>query len=299
MTASLLDRKGDAMPVFSFHSLENTPLATLHTAFIDAFSNYSVPIHLTAPQLQYVNRRRGIDYSVSLGCFEGSRLVGFIFNAIDIWNGKMTAYNGGTGVIRSFQGKGVGRRMLERLQTLLASRGVQQCLLEVITSNERALRLYQHSGFHIVRAFQCYRGAIKDLRLPQTAPLVQIRRMYRLDWQKAATFWDVQPSWQNAPPAIERSLPFFKILGAFDAGKLVGYGVMEVDTGDIALLAVAASHRRRGIGTHLLAALAGAGKQPLLRVTNLQRECGSLCRLFEKTGFSRVVDQYEMCLPLS
>lgn len=287
------------MPALSFHSLENASLATLHAAFIDAFSNYSVPIHLTAAQLQYVNRRRGVDYSISLGCFDGSRLVGFIYNAIDTWNGKLTAYNGGTGVIQQFQGKGIGRRLLDRLQPLLASRGVQQCLLEVITINERALRLYQHSGYHIVREFRCYRVAFKDLRLPATPPPVQIRQMYRLNWQKAPTFWDVQPSWQNAPPAIERSLPFFKIFGAFDAGNLVGYAIIEADTGDIALLAVAASHRHRGIGSHLLAALAGASEQPLLRATNLQRECVSLCRLFEKAGFGRVVDQYEMCLPLS
>ncbi len=69
----------------------------------EAFSNYEVPMQLSLEVFRYFNSRRGVRYDLSLGAVEGKRLIGFILNAIDFWNGKLTAYDCGTGIIPEFR----------------------------------------------------------------------------------------------------------------------------------------------------------------------------------------------------
>ena len=80
-----------------------------------AFSDYEVPMQLSLESFKYFNQRRGVQYDLSFGAVEGNELVGFILNAIDIWEGKRTAYDCGTGVIPEFRQKGIGNQIFSEL----------------------------------------------------------------------------------------------------------------------------------------------------------------------------------------
>ena len=52
---------------------------------------------------------------------------------------------------RAFQGRGLGRRLLERVQALAVERKADRMELRVNRSNVRALRFYRNAGFALLR----------------------------------------------------------------------------------------------------------------------------------------------------
>ena len=55
----------------------------LAAGFDEAFSDYLVPMAMTAPALEAMQRRRGYVPEASFGAFDGGRLVGFVLTCLD------------------------------------------------------------------------------------------------------------------------------------------------------------------------------------------------------------------------
>ncbi len=59
----------------------------------------------------------------------------------------------GIALYQRYTGRGIGRAMLEWLCVTAKEKGFEQLELEVVSSNERAVRLYQRIGFQIYGTF--------------------------------------------------------------------------------------------------------------------------------------------------
>jgi ribosomal-protein-alanine N-acetyltransferase len=81
--------------------------------------------------------------SISLGAFEGDRLVGYIVNSryVDAWHVMNVA------VDPDFQRRGIASRLLERLFELTVDDDGRGYTLEVRVSNKEAINLYEKLGF--------------------------------------------------------------------------------------------------------------------------------------------------------
>lgn len=66
-------------------------------------------------------------------------------------NGKTRAYVHSFRVRRAWRGRGLGTRLMEVVETDLASRGFKEITLNVGGDNEGALRLYQRLGYQVVK----------------------------------------------------------------------------------------------------------------------------------------------------
>lgn len=83
----------------------------------------------------------------------------------------------------ALQGRGIGRRLVERALEEIDARGAPRLLLEVAVSNEPALRLYRRLGFREIgrrRAYYQKRGGLEDALVmayvfPQGAGLARRR----------------------------------------------------------------------------------------------------------------------------
>jgi len=83
---------------------------------------------------------------------DGARPVGYAFVAIDkpgpTWPG-----DGDTGWVETLsvdpgaRGQGVGRLLLDRVESELAKLGIEEMRLDAIASNDGALRFYEREGF--------------------------------------------------------------------------------------------------------------------------------------------------------
>lgn len=271
------------------NTLENVSTQELHTVFCEAFGDYSVPIDMPLERFQSNMKRNGYDPSVSVSAFADGKLVGFIMSGHRIWEGCDTAYDMGTGVIPAFRGQGIAKAMVGQLKTLLADNGLSRYILEVITTNTKALSLYEKSGFRKRRDFSCLRVGKSAL---DTEVSYRHDHPSSIDSTLVEGFWDESPSWQNSNDSVRAVSDSLRISTVALDGRIVGYGLVNPANGDIPQLAVDKAYRRRGIGRSLISDLASMSSSKQLRLINVADE--AIQSFLLHLGFEVYVRQFEM-----
>lgn len=288
-----------------FVELSNFSASEILDTHNEAFSDYEVPMQISLDSFKYLNLRRGVKYDLSLGAVDGEKLVGFILNAIDMWEGKLTAYDCGTGVIPGYRQKGIGNQIFNELLPLLNAENIEQYLLEVIQTNTAAYNLYKKRNFQITREFDCLLADVEDVKnkiqVNQERSLAKgydIRDIKTLDWDEIVKFWDYPPSWQNSDLSIQRVSESFRYIGAFSNNKLVGYMVYE-PSGGITQIAMHQKHRNQNLGHEFIKFL--IEKSPNLEkinIINVDKRDTVLLNFLFKFGFKSFTSQYEMILKM-
>jgi ribosomal protein S18 acetylase RimI-like enzyme len=281
-----------------YNTFENTNIEKLHNTFLDAFSDYQVKMDLPLLKFQQMLLRRGYIPEASIGAFNNNILVGFILNAIRQWNDKSTAYDTGTGVVKSHREHGITSNMFLNAKQLLKKIGVEQYLLEVIQSNTSAVNLYKKQGFQISRSFECFILDKNKFTSIPTYKVQPINIINESDFRELTTFWDFKPSWQNSIDSVNTISDNFiySIVNIDDI--IVGYGIIDKNTGDIPQIAVSKNHRCKGIGRSILANLLNSTKSCSISVLNVDSQCDSMKDFLVNLGFKQHVKQYEMVLKL-
>jgi ribosomal protein S18 acetylase RimI-like enzyme len=284
-----------------YRFLHSDDLPQLHRAYLEAFSDYVIKIQPTREQILRVLVRNGFRWDLSVGVFAGDDMIAFTANGFDDWEGQPTAYDSGTGVIPQYRRHGLASRMFDFVLPRLKEEGISQYLLEVISSNEPALKLYRKLGFEETRS-------VEVLALDQqswTSNPVRQRDELKIvevaapDWKLFQSFWSCGPSWQNSINAVERSLSVKLLLGAYLDEQCVGYGVVSPSSGDIPQLAVAPHQRRQGIGSALLNALQShIAPDKTTTMNNIDSSAEETLAFCAARGFKRVVSQFEMMMKL-
>ncbi len=281
-------------------TLKSVSPVAIHQAFVDAFADYVVDIPMPYPAFREMMVRRGVQYSASMGAFDGGRLVGFVLNGLRPWNGELTCYDSGTGVLPSHRGRGLSTAMLEALLPVLHRLGVTQYLLEVIKANEPAFNIYQKAGFEIVRSLSCYEINRSALRFGTqddslSAKLVHNREW---DWEQLRRFWQFEPSWQNSIDSVMAGWNDFVNIHLMVDNTPVGYGIVHQTSGDIPQFAVSRELRRQGLGQRLFKGLSESTDSKALRIINVDDTDLPTCRFIAQLGFDEMAAQYEMIRPL-
>lgn len=277
--------------------LTQTNDGQLYRAFRKAFSDYTIPITTDEPTFkQKFIEKLQINRELSAGAFTGNDLVGFIFSAVNQFQGKKTMYNGGTGVVPEHRGKKLTIQMYHWLANRSRKVKAEQCALEVITTNLAALHAYEAVGFKKTRYFRCFQLHQK-LRF-QVPSYIELKPTRNPNWQKYHNMASFEPyfldSYQHLPPVVHQN----SIIEARVKGELAGYAIYESRSGRIAHLAVSPEHRRRKVGTALLHYISSDTKAPVLSVINIPREESITCSFLETKGFVNELNQFEMRWPL-
>jgi len=257
----------------TIRNLVGVSFETMTQAFNDAFSDYNIPANYPVEYLTGLVTRRGYRPDLAVGAFEGDRLVGFVFNCLD----GDEAYNSGTGVVISHRRLGIARQLMEHsIRTLPAKRYI----LEVIETNHRAAALYRDLGFVEARKFQCWTYI--------TPEKTRITEIANANLDEIASWCDMDLSWQNRIASIRRSREPYVVLGNED-----GAAILFTSNGDVPLLAVKRSARRKGLGSRLLGAAATRANVPL-RIMNIDDRSTDIAAFLEKNGAKKTVRQLEM-----
>jgi ribosomal protein S18 acetylase RimI-like enzyme len=271
----------------------------LFDTFTEAFSDYVYPFALTENQFRNHLLLNGVDLRRTAGYFADGRLVGFTLNGFGDWNGLSTVYDAGSGVIPSHRRRHICESMFDMMLPRFKADGIRQCLLEVITSNTGAIRLYEKLGFQVRRELallQCDGGIREPAPVSKDVEVVPLENP---DWDIFSSFWDGLPSWQNSPTAIDRSAKNKTVIGAFVEGRCVGYMIYSSTFGRAAQMAVHKDHRHEGVGTALLQAMrADTAEGYSMQVINIDKGMPHAMKFFRDHGFYERLAQYEMVLPL-
>lgn len=280
--------------------LENVPIQEVHSAFLDAFSDYPVKSPLSLQDFQRMMKRRGFSSALSVGAFTEPKeqMVGFILNGMREWDGKLTAYDTGTGVSPSYRKQGITNELFNEVVDILATQGVEQYLLEVLKQNTVAYEIYKKQGFTVNRTFSVFQllkdNACLDISMNG---ITQINGIEPNEWELLKSFWDFSPSWQNSIDSVIATSGNYAYIIAKDGTECVGYGIIEKETGDVPQISVKHSHRNKGVGSCILAALMQHTQSAVLRFVNIDDTCESLIGFLNQIGAEIIGGQYEMLLP--
>jgi GNAT superfamily N-acetyltransferase len=109
-----------------------------------------------------------------------------------------------------------------------------------------------------------------------------------VDYDALLAWADIEPSWQNSPASIRRTIEPHCVLGNDDCAA-----VLVTSSGDVPLLVVRPEARRRGLGTRLLNACATRANRPL-RLMNIDDRAAAIVDWIDGRGAKRFVRQIEM-----
>lgn len=275
-------------------SLSKTSFDDLFETFTQAFAHYEV--QLNKEELRTMLQRRGFNPALSFGAFEENRMVSFTCNGIGDFYGTLTAYDTGTGTLKSHQGKGLATQVFEYSIPFLKKAGVKSYVLEVLQHNTTAVSVYRKLGFKETREFYYFtqESHLIENRSKKINLSYELLPITLNDAELLSSFWDFRPSWQNSFESINRALKDFKTLGAFHQDRLIGYIVFEPKSGDVTQIAVDKMFRRKGIGTVLLEMVLNLNQCQSVKVINTDISSHSLTDFLKSKNIHPIGKQFEM-----
>lgn len=137
-------------PILTFKRFSELPLELAVRLWNDGFEGYFVPINMTVDAFLARTMNEGISLGRSLVAMDDDKPVGFVLNGFRDWDGQKLAWNGGTGVIASHRGMGVGQALIQKTLEVYREEGVTIATLEAIAQNEAAIKLYTSNGYRTI-----------------------------------------------------------------------------------------------------------------------------------------------------
>lgn len=280
-------------------SLSGLSFTTIYKAASKAFSDYDAP-SMTEAELRQMLTRRGFNQDLSLGAFIDNQLISFTNNGIGSWDGKLTAYDTGTATVKEFRQKGIAKEIFKQTEVLLKDQGIEQYLLEVLQHNPNAIDLYRKVGFEVTRSFDYFVAESKsELNLNKANAHSYItKELKTVPFEMVQEWWDFTPAWQNSIDSIHRNIKGFKFLGTYDDHSLIGYSIIEPNTGDITQIGVSPSYRRKGIASNLIKEAMALISSPSIKLVNSETDKSDILPFLKSMGLERLGQQYEMIKPL-
>jgi len=285
------------MKNFQIRNLSDTPVEIIHGAFVDAFSEYEVQLDVPLEKLVEIIKTRDLNPAFSVGCFDGEKLVGFILTGYREINGHKVCYDGGTGVIKAYQRKGIGELMLKELIINLKKKQVGRFVLEVLENNTPAINLYKKHGFAKTRKLECFEIERQKLKpvpdrgfgimVTNPATLIQNEELYRL----------YPPTWQNEIQSVLNVCQNYTCVSLSCSSKILGYGFIHKTKGDIPQIGILEEWKQWGLEAHLFAELAKQTESEKIIVLNVEAD-NYLGETLRKLGFHNSVNQWEMVLEM-
>ena len=95
-------------------------------------------------------------------------IAGFIIAQVEVEENTEFGHIITINVVRNFRRKGVGKRLLIEIETILKQKGVEQSRLEVREDNHSAINLYQTLGYKTIGKLENYYGKKHGVYLQKT-----------------------------------------------------------------------------------------------------------------------------------
>ena len=280
---------------YSFKTFEMKDLQNLYGAFVQSFSGNSVTFSPSPAQFERrIVNKLNITPSISSLMLEGTDIVGFVLHTLGTYEKKLTAYNGGTGLIPEHRGYKRSYLFYERLIPIIQAAGASRILLEVVSTNESAIRLYESLGFTKRKVVKCFK--LND-QIEDNSPDVVLKAVKTYD-PKYESYWDYSPTFLDSTAQLTHNLENEVILEAFINKLSVGYVIFQPAIGRISQFGVAPQWRNQGIGWALIYGVQTRSYQKKLTIMNVPESQTETIEALEALGFVNEVDQFEMELIL-
>ncbi len=293
-------KEKDQMVDFDFKGFRQKDVSKMRRTFNDAFSDYIVPINLTHGQfIQKIVQKTNISFNYSVGAYSKKKLIGFIFNSINYYEGKKTAYNGGTGVITKYRGNKLTEKMYYSIFPKLEKNGIEQCVLEVISNNKPAIKVYENLGFTRSKFFHCLKLKSESSYLRSfKKPNIDLIFPETPKWKKYESFCDYKSCFLDSFPLLKKNKSNEAILEAYQNDTLVGFLIFNKKMGRVEHIGIDHDARGKGIASMLIKKMIRICRNKPIYILNLNERNYDVLNFFLRVGFQNEIDQFELKLSI-
>ena len=285
------------MSEFIVRSLQQNDLPEMHLAFQKAFSDYQVNLKLDYQTFEIrMLGKLNISFPASFGVFRGNELVAFVFHSVNDYLGITTLYNGGTGVIPSLRGTGLIKRLYDEVILFMKEKKIRRSTLEVITTNEPAIKRYATVGFERLRTLKCFK-LIHPAKASQNLGY-NVKVTNQPNWDEYLNIASYEPSFIDTFNQLPFNLKHEVTLEYNGRNGLQGFLIFQPHLGRISQMAVRKEDRLKGIGKKLISKAYELSKVKQLTLLNVDEGEFEMINFLTGMGFENQLDQYEMELIL-
>lgn len=277
--------------------LVQSDFVSLHKCWCTAFSDYQVSVDATTEQLRVRLAQDSYKPSISVGAFHGDEMVGFWLSGERAIAGKIVAYDAGTAIKPEWRKKGISRKLFEGLERALKQNNTNTYIVEVLTDNNDALRMYQKQGFNIKRKMDAFRiehpGYVQLSDRIFEIEEVEIDEVRR----RVTHLLDYSPSWQNSWQALEAVRESILSVIVKKEQDDVAYGIFQPILGRFAHIGVLQMEHNdmvKAINAILSHFMKYVGSNTKYEIINIPENSSKIPRLLEDLGFNGFVSLYEM-----
>ncbi len=281
-----------------FRYLTDVSIEEVQQCMQESFADYQLDMtYMTIEAMKHRNAICRNDPTCSVGAFDGNKMVGFLNVGVDYINNDLTAFDGGTGVIKYYRGQGLAGKMFDKAVEELKRRGIKKFMLEVLQPNTAAIRAYEKEGFSISRNFKCYEIAIDDYKgTTKEIPGIKINSIKVNELEKYWNFINHPISWEHMFTGLRAVAEDVIIQAAFKENECIGFITYTHALCWITAIGLTPRHKYYA---ELVDCMIGNlfeninPIRPKVSINNLMEE-DILNPILVKLGFENPVDQYEM-----
>ena len=249
------------------------------------FEDYFIPIQFNISQFSTMLRKDSIDLDSSRILLIDGEPAGIALIARRGWTSRLVAM----GISKPMRGRGAGFWFMKNLIQESHQRNDQEMVLEVIEQNESAVKLYQKTGFQIVRRLIGFIHSsparqilsdVEELDLREAGRLITLFGFPDLPWQLSGE----TIAHMNPPARAYRKNQAYAVISNPDVEHVVIYSLL-----------VHPDARGNGLGLDMLKSLIAKHPGKTWHVPAILPE--ELGKLYEEAGFEKEnLSQWQMKL---
>lgn len=272
-------------------TLENVGISELTSVYNLGFSDYVIKFN--ADETYLTERWKGgrVQLNFSAGGWWKGELSGLLISGIDVWEGKKTAFNAATCVAPDARGNAFTQKAYDFLIPKFKAIDVENLRLEVIQSNERAVKVYEKVGFSIVRELFCYKGEVNVKQIADNQEF-NFKTTNDFNFEKYAHFIKHPPSWEHISTAINLNWNAHECYSLFKNEALISYLILAKKDGRVKQFYTHPNEKGKGYEEVLIAKV--CQQYPSLLVVNIDGKDDYLINFYEKIGLKKSFSQFEM-----
>lgn len=272
--------------MYTYQCLVNQSYAEIADCLNLAFSDYALPVQLSAEQVEAFFASSGADLRLSYGAFYDNRLIGFMVNACSIYNGERAVFDVATGVVPEHRGKKVFTNLFSFAEGELRKQGVEKYYLEVLQQNQKAINAYQKQGFAVCRAFSVLKASH---RTPDSdaCSMTQVD-LDAFDFEKVRQCVCVPPSFENSTAILKRNPHSYAVAYREQENGIGAFCVFHKQRGQLMQLSFADLAQLKEILRWLFS------QYPEIVIKNIDKSYPQVIDLLQSLGAQEVTEQFEM-----
>ena len=281
------------MAKIEYRAISDVDFDAFTEAFNRAYSDYFMPIVMTAPAFRALIERDDLDLDRSIAALDGDAIIGTGLLGVR----DRLGWIGGMGVIPERRRQGIGRQMMHHLIDRARQAGLEHVDLEVLEANEGAYALYREMGFEDQRYLLTLDRVPAEIAAQPSDQFQIERRSTSTVLEYYAAFHDIPNCWQRALPSLQALAPYVPSWAALDNGHIAGYAIGWANEYSVRLIDFAASPHsdRAAVARALLAHLHQQNPDAHGNSYNIAED-DPVLPAFHALGYTRSFRQIEMRL---